>query len=102
MIAADIMVREVVTIGPDESVARAAALMTANDVSALPVISTDGRLVGIISEADLLRRKEIATATNRPSWVETITPVAAEFVKSHGKRVADLMSKDVISVGETR
>ncbi len=104
MIAADIMVREVVTIGPDESVARAAALMTANDVSALPVISTDGRLVGIISEADLLRRKEIATATNRPSWVETITPaatVAAEFVKSHGKRVADLMSKDVISVGET-
>ena len=104
MIAADIMVREVVTIDPDESVARAAALMTANDVSALPVISTDGRLVGIISEADLLRRKEIATATNRPSWVETITPaatVAAEFVKSHGKRVADLMSKDVISVGET-
>ena len=104
MIAADIMVREVVTIGPDESVARAAALMTANDVSALPVISADGRLVGIISEADLLRRKEIATATNRPSWVETITPaatVAAEFVKSHGKRVADLMSKDVISVGET-
>ena len=101
MIAADIMVREVVTIDPDESVARAAALMTANDVSALPVISADGRLVGIISEADLLRRKEIATATNRPSWVETITPAATEFVKSHGKRVADLMSKDVISVGET-
>ena len=83
MIAADIMVRQVVTIGPDESVARAAALMTANDVSALPVISTDRRLVGIISEADLLRREEIATATN-PSWVETITPattLAAEFVK---------------------
>jgi CBS domain-containing protein len=78
--------------------------VTANDVSALPVIGTDGRLTGIISEANLLRRKEIATATNRPSWVETITPattVAAEFVKAHGKRVADLMSKDVISVGET-
>jgi CBS domain-containing protein len=103
VIAADIMVRDVVTIGPDESVARAAALMTANDVSALPVISTDGRLVGIISEADLLRREEIGTAINRPSWVETITPattLAADFVKSHGKRVADLMSKDVISVGE--
>jgi hypothetical protein len=60
-------------------------------------------LIGIISEADLLRREEIGTATRRPSWVETITPVtmgAAEFVKSHSKRVADLMSKDVISVGE--
>ena len=103
MIAADIMVREVVTIGPDESVAHAAALMTANDVSALPVISTEGRLVGIISEADLLRREEIGTAVSRPTWVETITPattLAADFVKSHGKRVADLMSKDVISVGE--
>jgi CBS domain-containing protein len=42
VIAADIMVRKVVTIAPDESVARAASLMTANDVSALPVINTDG------------------------------------------------------------
>jgi CBS domain-containing protein len=74
VIAADIMVREVVTIGPDESVARAAALMTANDVSALPVINSDGRLVGIISEADLLRREEIGTTTRRPSWVETTAP----------------------------
>ena len=103
MIAADIMAREVVTIGPDESVARAAALMTANDVSALPVVNTDGRLIGIISEADLLRREEIATATRRPSWVESITPattLATDFVKSRSKRVADLMSKDVISVSE--
>jgi predicted transcriptional regulator len=77
--------------------------MTANDVSALPVIRADGRLVGIISEADLLRREEIGTAISRPSWVERITPpttLAADFVKSHGKRVTDLMSKDVISVGE--
>jgi CBS domain-containing protein len=103
MIAADIMVREVVTIGPDESVARAAALMTANDVSALPVIGADGRLVGIISEADLLRRDEIGTAISHASWVETIAPattLAADFVKSHGKRVADLMSKEVISISE--
>jgi len=103
VIAADIMAREVVTIGPDESVARAAALMTANDVSALPVVNTDGRLIGIISEADLLRREEIATAARRPSWVKSITPattLATDFVKSRSKRVADLMSKDVISVSE--
>jgi len=101
--AADLMVRDVVTIGPNESVARAARLMTENDVSALPVVDTDGRLVGIISEADLLRREEIDTATQRPWWVETMTPaatLAAEFAKSHGKRVADLMSENVISMGE--
>jgi CBS-domain-containing membrane protein len=77
--------------------------MTQNDVSALPVIDADGRLVGIISEADLLRREEIDTANRRPAWVETMTPAttrAAEFVRSHGKRVADLMSENVIAVGE--
>ena len=60
-------------------------------------------MVGIISEADLLRREEIDTATQRPWWVETMTPaatLAAEFAKSHGKRVADLMSENVISMGE--
>jgi CBS domain-containing protein len=97
------MVHNVVTIGPNESVARAARLMTENDVSALPVVDTDRRLVGVISEADLLRREEIDTATRRPWWLETMTPaatLAAEFAKSHGKRVADLMSENVISVDE--
>ena len=101
--AADLMVQDVVTIGPNESVARAARLMTDNDVSALPVVDTGGRLVGIISEADLLRHEEIDTAVRRPWWVETMTPattLAAEFAKSHGKRVSDLMSEDVISAGE--
>jgi CBS domain-containing protein len=101
--AADIMVRDVITIGPEESVAQAARLMTRNDVSALPVIDADGRLIGIISEADLLRREEIDTADRRPWWLESVTPaatLAAEFAKSHGKRVADLMSENVISAGE--
>jgi len=101
--AADVMVRDVVTIGPDESVARAARLMTENDVSALPVVAADGRMIGLISEADLLRREEIGTANRRAEWVETITPattLAAEFAKSHGKRVADLMSENVIAVTE--
>ncbi|MBV8575804.1 MAG: CBS domain-containing protein [Acetobacteraceae bacterium] len=103
MIAADVMVRDVVTIGPDESVARAARLMTENDVSALPVVGADGGMVGIISEADLLRREEIGTAGAPARWMETMTPataLAAEFTRSHGKRVADLMSENVISVSE--
>jgi CBS domain-containing protein len=101
--AADIMVRDLITIGPEESVAHAARLMTRNDVSALPVVDADGGLVGIISEADLLRREEIDTADRRPWWLESVTPaatLAAEFAKSHGKRVADLMSENVIFAGE--
>ena len=97
------MVRDVITIGPGESVAHAARLMTRNDISALPVVDAEGGVVGIISEADLLRRDEIDTADQRPWWLESVTPaatLASEFVKAHGKRVADLMSEKVISVGE--
>jgi CBS domain-containing protein len=55
MIASDAMVRDVTTVGPGTSVAEAARLMAQNDVSALPVVDDLGQLVGIISEADLLR-----------------------------------------------
>jgi len=97
------MVRKIVTVGPDATVAEAAKLMADNDVSALPVIDDDGDLVGIISEADLLRREEIGTDVRHPWWVEAMTPaatLAAEFTKSHGKRVAEVMSENVITAAE--
>ena len=103
MIATDVMARSVVSIGPNESVSRAAQLMTENDISALPVVDPDGRLIGIISEADLLHRKEIGSADEQPRWVETMAPaatLATAYARSYGKRVADLMSENVISVSE--
>jgi CBS domain-containing protein len=103
MEAADVMVSDVITIGPEESVAEAARLMALNDISALPVVDDDDRLVGIISEADLMRREEIGTEIQRPWWIEAMTPatkLAAEFAKSHSKRVEDLMSRDVITATE--
>jgi len=103
MNAIDVMVRDVVAIDPDASVAEAAKLITENDVSALPVVDPDGRLVGIISEADLMRREEVGTAVHHPWWVEAVTPaatLATEFTKSHGKRVAELMSTNLITATE--
>jgi len=103
MKAMDVMVRDVVTIGPDASVAEAAKLIAENDVSALPVVDADGRLVGIISEADLMRREEIGTSIHHPWWIEAVTPaatLAAEFTKSHAKRVAEVMSGNVITATE--
>ena len=57
----------------------------------------------IISEADLLHREEIGTETRRPRWIEAVTPastLAAEFAKSHGRRVAEVMSRRIISAEE--
>jgi CBS domain-containing protein len=52
--AAELMTRPAITIGPDASVAEAARTMHAKHVKRLPVVSHDGRLVGVVSRVDLL------------------------------------------------
>src|SRR5687767_10689734 len=60
MRAADIMSAPVVSVGPDTSVKEIAALLFEKRISAVPVLD-EGRLIGLVSEGDLLRRKEIGT-----------------------------------------
>ena len=103
MRAMDVMVRDVVTIGPQDTIAVAAKLIAQNDISALPVVDEKGQLVGIISEGDLMNREEIGTEIHHPWWIEAVTPaatLATEFAKSHGKRVKELMSENVITATE--
>jgi CBS domain-containing protein len=103
MQASDVMVRDVATVGPETGVDAAVKLLVDHDISALPVIGDDGRLIGIISEADLIRRAEIDTDKHRPWWLESMTAastLAADFTKSHGKKVGEIMTTDVVSVAE--
>jgi CBS domain-containing protein len=103
MKAVDVMVRDVVTVKPDDEVADAVRLLAEHDVSALPVIDDDENVVGVISEADLIHRPEIGTEKQRPWWLEAVTPaskLAGEFAKSHGRRVEEVMSTDVVSASE--
>ena len=103
MKAMDVMVRDVVTVKADDSVADAAKLLADHDISALPVVDETGAVIGVISEADLMRREEIGTEKHRPWWLEAMTPVATlagEFAKSHGRKVGEIMSDTVISASE--
>ncbi len=103
MKALDVMVRDVVTVKPQDSVAKAVELLAEHDVSALPVVDDDDNVVGVISEADLIHREEIGTEKQRPRWLEAVTPaskLAGEFAKSHGRRVDEVMSTDVVSAAE--
>jgi len=103
MRAIDVMVRDVVTVHPDTDVAKAVKLLSEHDVSALPVVDDRGHLVGVISEADLIHRVEIGTEKHRPWWVEAVTgasTLAEDFAKSHGKRVEEVMTTDVVSATE--
>src|SRR5262245_9568507 len=99
MNAMDIMVHDIVTIGPDSDVAEAIKLLAEHDISALPVVDDDGHVIGVISEADLVRRPAIRTDKRRPWWLEAVTPattLAEEFAKSHGRKVHEVMSTKVV------
>jgi CBS domain-containing protein len=103
MKAQDVMVRNVLTVGPDTSVADAVAMLVKHDISALPVVNPDGSLVGILSEADLLEREELGAEHHYPWWIESLMPaskLAERFAKAHGKRVSEVMSTNVIFASE--
>jgi CBS domain-containing protein len=100
MRAHHIMTRDVVTVTPDTSIVAAAALMLQHHVSGLPVLDETGRLVGIVSEGDFLRRAEIGTQRRRPRWLEFFTgPGSAgeRFVHEHGRKVGEVMTRDPVT-----
>lgn len=105
MQAKDVMTTVVATIGAGAEVQEAARLMLERHVSALPVIDEKDRVIGIISEGDLVRRAELGTDKAHGSWWLRLLAfpaegAAADFVKTHSTRVRDVMSSPVISVGE--
>ena len=66
MKASDVMTRRVITIGRDASILEAARLMLQKRISGLPVVDDKGKLIGIVTEGDFLRRAETATERRRP------------------------------------
>lgn len=100
MKAQDVMVRGIISVGPDIPVRIAAHAMVCNRISALPVIDIYAKLVGIVSEGDLIRRVETDTERHRAWFQETLVPSdtsAREYVKSHATRVRDVMTREVIT-----
>ena len=100
MQARDIMTTPVVTIATSASVAEAADLMLTRNIRCLPVVGDDGSLAGVISEGDFLRRGELGTRRARPRWLEFLVgpgKLADEYVRSSGRRVAEVMTVGVVS-----
>jgi CBS domain-containing protein len=108
MRAMDVMTTAVITVDPDMSVQAVAKLLCERGISGVPVVDAADRLVGIVSEGDLLHRVE--TGTGRPTrrrrswWLDTIASdqeLARDYVKSHGRTAKDVMTREVISVTDT-
>lgn len=104
MKAEDVMTRDVVTVTPDASVQEMVHLLMTHHVSAVPVVTAEGKLVGLVSEGDLIRRPEIAGERLLTWWASMISnpeTLAHEYVKTHGQTARMVMTEDVVTVEPT-
>jgi CBS domain-containing protein len=103
MRAHQIMTRQVVTIATDAPVAEAANTMLDRHISGLPVVDAAGKLVGIVSQGDFIRRAEIGTQRKRGRWLKFLVGpggAASDFVRERGRKVGEIMTPDPFTVTE--
>jgi CBS domain-containing protein len=101
MKARDVMTLGVYTVKPTTSVKDVARLFMQRRISAVPVVDDQGKIIGIVSEGDLLHRSEISTQRRHPWWLDLMVRDevldAEEYIKAHAKQVADIMTRNVIT-----
>lgn len=103
MQARDVMSTPVISVTEDASVADVARLLLRHGISAVPVLGADGRLLGIASEGDLVRRVESGTEREPSWWLRLFGDTdewARNYAKTHGRRVTDVMTREVATVDE--
>lgn len=105
MRASDVMTATVITVEPDMLVQDLATLLSERGISGVPVVDSAGTMLGIVSEGDLLHRAELGT--DRPTerrqswWLRHFAATdARDYAKSHGRRVKDIMTRQVTTVSE--
>jgi CBS domain-containing protein len=104
MEARQVMTSPILTISPGATMRQAIEMMLEKRVSGLPVVNEIGQLVGMISEGDLLHRSELGTEKQHSKWLDFLLGPgrsASDYVHSHSRRVADVMTTDVVTVRET-
>jgi CBS domain-containing protein len=103
MLAKDVMTSAVITVAPQTPVPEVANLLLARAISAAPVVDAAGRVLGIVSEGDLINRVDGGGRRRGSWWLELVRPAeeqARDFLKLHGQRAEDVMTREVISVTE--
>lgn len=103
MRAVDVMTTNVCVASPDAPIREIAREMWERRISAVPVVDDDDRVLGIVSEGDLVRRAELGT--DRRSWwldlVSSDRTLASDYVKTHGRTARDVMSRPPVVVEES-
>jgi CBS domain-containing protein len=97
----EVMTSPVVTVAPGTAVREIAKLLLEHRISAVPVTDADQQILGLVSEADLMARPEIAGEMRDRWWLRlfaTDASLAHDYVKAHGLRAEDVMTGAVVSV----
>jgi CBS domain-containing protein len=102
--AADVMTRDVVTVDPEKPVRDIAELLYTRRISGVPVVDANGRVIGLVSEGDLIAHAAIVGEQHRSWWLslfadESVT--AGDYLKAHGRTARDVMTTNVVSIEET-
>ncbi len=101
MLAKDIMTTDIVTIAPSLRVEEIARLLLSRNISGVPVIDDRDRLIGLVSEGDLLRRTEGGTERQRSWWLSLLASPeesARDYIKTHGRTAEQVMTREVVTV----
>jgi CBS domain-containing protein len=100
MQARDVMVSPVVTVGKGATVREVARILLEKHISAVPVVDHVGKVVGIVTESDLMHRTEAGTERPYSWWLHLLAgdaTIAADYVKSHAVKIEDVMTPDVVT-----
>jgi CBS domain-containing protein len=103
MRAHQIMTRQVIVIAADAPILDAANIMLKRQISGLPVVDAAGKLLGIVSQGDFIRRAEIGTERKRGRWLKFLVGpgrAASDFVRESGRKVGEIMTPDPRTVTE--
>ncbi len=100
--ARDIMSTNLTVVAPATGVDKIATLMALKMISAVPVVDESFHVLGIVSEGDLVARREASTLP-RPAWwltlFEDADSLARQYAKTHGLTASDVMVRHVVCVG---
>jgi len=101
--AKDLMTADVVTVPPETPVIAVARLLSERGISAVPVQGPDGAVLGVVTEADLVRR--LAGEEDQPAgWFRALfadpAALADRYARTHGSTAADIMTEAVVTVTE--
>jgi CBS domain-containing protein len=103
MKARDLMTPDVVTVAPNTPVMGVARLLAERHISGVPVTDADRKILGVVTEGDLIKQVS-GRSDESPGFFKSLfadpAKMAEQYVKSHGRTAADIMTPDPLCVTE--